>query len=133
MVQSRPLFRLFSSFPLDTTINLEKLIWFAWDSNPGRQDGRRRWIHVLWRHPQMVRFCFNIWLFPKWKLAQKLQQICPTFYRIIDKPSKICQICKILPKWRNFAKYGHTGCNQEHSLVSGSIIVQVVPSWTGLD
>ena len=26
-------------------INWKKHRWCAWDSNPGRQDGRRRWIH----------------------------------------------------------------------------------------
>ena len=51
--QSRRLFRLFSSFSnCDNNysfnfnnINWRKHKWFAWDSNQGPQDGRRRWNH----------------------------------------------------------------------------------------
>ena len=44
MGQFRPLFCLFSSFSHYNFNNtkLKKHIWWAWDSNPGPQDGRRR-------------------------------------------------------------------------------------------
>ena len=49
MGQSRPLFCLFSFFSHsnsnDKYIIWKKHRWCALDSNPGRLDGRRRWIH----------------------------------------------------------------------------------------
>ena len=51
IVQSRSLFRLFSSFyhsNIDYNFNntyWKKHRWCAWDSNPVPQDGRRRWNH----------------------------------------------------------------------------------------
>ena len=57
MGQSQPLFRLFSPFSQSNNnynigfsfnfnnINGRKRRWFAWDSNPGREDGRRRRNH----------------------------------------------------------------------------------------
>ena len=43
MGQSRALFVYFRLFNM--TKNDKKLRWCAWDSNPGRQDDRRRQIH----------------------------------------------------------------------------------------
>ena len=46
MGQYRPLFCLFSFFSrYNFNINWKKRRWCAWDSNPGPQDGRRRWNH----------------------------------------------------------------------------------------
>ena len=48
MGQSWPLFVYFRSFHIPiqmTNINWKKHRWCAWDSNPGRQNGRRRRIH----------------------------------------------------------------------------------------
>ena len=55
MGQSRPLFVYFRSFhtPIQmTNTNWKKHRWCAWDSNPGRQDGRRRRIHWAIAAPQ---------------------------------------------------------------------------------
>ena len=49
MGQSRPLFQFIFVFSiwynLNSNFNWKKRRWCAWDSNPGRQDGRRKWIH----------------------------------------------------------------------------------------
>ena len=49
MGQSRPLFLfifVFSTcYNLNSNLNWKKHRWCAWDLNPGRQDGRRKWIH----------------------------------------------------------------------------------------
>ena len=48
---SQPLFHLFSSFSHFNNnlnfnvINRRKQRWFAWDLNPGPQDGKRRWTY----------------------------------------------------------------------------------------
>ena len=47
--QSRPLllfiFVFSSCYNLNSNLNWFKHRWYAWDSNLGRQDGRRKWIH----------------------------------------------------------------------------------------
>ena len=46
MGQSRPLFVYFCSFLVTISTQIEKKHrWYAWDSNLGPQDGRRRRIH----------------------------------------------------------------------------------------
>ena len=54
---------------------------------------------------QMVPLLFNIWTSATMKISLIMYQIC----QIRNKLSKFCQrIQFFLPKWRNFAKSGHT-------------------------
>ena len=48
MDKIRPLFDYFRSFHMTNIaqiLQMKKHRWRAWDSNPGRQDGRHRQIH----------------------------------------------------------------------------------------
>ena len=61
-----------------------------------------RWLHYL----------FNIWPYAAMKLAQKhnkFASVCSKFCQIQNRPyNKLPKSFKISPKWRNFAKSGHT-------------------------
>ena len=68
MGQSRPLFLfIFVLFTFQfkwqiynlNNINWKKRRWCAWDSNPGRQDGRRRQIHWAIAAPLVTAFFHN--------------------------------------------------------------------------
>ena len=47
---------------------------------------------------------------------QNLPQLGLEFCQILNKPSKYWQNYKILPKWRNFAKRGHTAAHNSSRL-----------------
>ena len=64
MGQSWPLFPFIFVFSTchNSNLNWKKRRWCAWDSNPGRQDGRRKRIHWATAAPQtiiMIRWSFT--------------------------------------------------------------------------
>ena len=65
----------------------------------------------------------------------KFAKLCPKFPQILNIPSKNCPRLKILPKWRNVAKSGHTGCERSclqifyrHLVICNSQSLQDEPS-----
>ena len=72
MGQSRPLYLfIFVLFTFKFnwqiySLKLKKHRWCAWDSNPGRQDGRRRRIHWAMVAPLKVHICY--WLVKRTKI-----------------------------------------------------------------
>ena len=72
MCQSRPLYLfIFVLFTFKFnwqiySLKLKKHRWCAWDSNPGRQDGRRRRIHWAMVAPLKVHICY--WLVKRTKI-----------------------------------------------------------------
>ena len=67
----------------------------------------------------MVILFFKIWPFATMKISPIMPQICQS--RLTVLPSKILSIKnlpktrKLLPKWQNFAKSGHTGRDDKKS------------------
>ena len=54
MGQSRPLFLFIFIFSTCYNLNWKKRRWCAWESNPGRQDGRRKRIHSATATPPYI-------------------------------------------------------------------------------
>ena len=69
---------------------------------------RAPWLAV-W---QTIRKFFNIWPFAAVKIVPILSQICQSKLSILPNKKQTFKIlpktCNPLPKWRNFAKSGHT-------------------------
>ena len=65
---------------------------------------------------QMVGLFFIIWPFATMKISPIMSQICQSGLSILPntkKTFKNLQItCKLLQKWRNYSKSGHTGTEQ---------------------
>ena len=70
---------------------------------------------------QMVRLFFSIWPFATMKISPIRSQICQSRLSILlykkYKVKNWPNTCKLLPKWQNFAKSGHTGY-ESHNLVT---------------
>ena len=62
---------------------------------------------------QMVRLFFNIWPFATMKISPIMSQICQSQLSILPNNKwtvkTLSKTGKLLPKWRNFARSGHTG------------------------
>ena len=69
---------------------------------------------------QMVRLFFNIWPFATMKISPIMSQICQSKLSILPNKKvtfkNLPKTCKLLPKWRNFAKSGHTGGRAQSSV-----------------
>ena len=65
---------------------------------------------------QIVRFFFNIWPYATIKICPMVKQIRQSRLKILPNKKltvkKLPKTCKILPKWLNFAKSGHSVSNQ---------------------
>ena len=59
---------------------------------------------------QMVRLFYNIWPFAPMKISPTMSQICQSRLSILPNKKKTVKnlLNKLLPKWRNFVKSGHT-------------------------
>ena len=72
---------------------------------------------------QMARYLFNIWpdttmkIFPRHKIFSKLGSI---FYQILNKPTKTAKVFKILTKWLDFNKFGHTGQHANYATTTAT-------------
>ena len=67
---------------------------------------------------QMVRLFVNIWSLATMKMRPIMSQICQSKHSILRNKKYIKNLpktCEILPKWRNFAKSGHTGPSRTKS------------------
>ena len=62
----------------------------------------------------MARFFFIIWQFAAKKIYPMDKFICPSRHKTFPKN---CQNLIFLPKWRNFAKFGHTELSVVYSPV----------------
>ena len=66
---------------------------------------------------QMVRLFFIICPYATMKISQIMSQICQSRFQHFAKLETNSQIFakyfKLLPKWQNFAKSGHTGSSLE--------------------
>ena len=63
--------------------------------------------------PSVARLSFNIWPFGTLKISPTVSQICQSTRLSILPNDKytvnfLPKTCKLLPKWWNFAKFGHT-------------------------
>ena len=58
-------------------------------------------------------YVFNFGHLQQWKFTIMHTLCCQSWFKILPKttPTKIGSLVKNLPKWRNFAKFGHTDCN----------------------
>ena len=60
----------------------------------------------------MVRLFVNIWPFVANEISPIMSQIDPSRLNILPNNKytvkKLPETCKLWPKWRNFAKSGHT-------------------------
>ena len=59
MGEARPLFVYFRSFLTSkgqTNLTIIDKRWCAWESNPGQQDGRQRWLHWAMAAPMALRY-----------------------------------------------------------------------------
>ena len=54
------------------TIKIEKRGWWAWDSNPGRHDGRHRQIHWAIAAPAIISFMSQRWLWFGWDRSAQI-------------------------------------------------------------
>ena len=61
MGQSRPLFLFIFVVSICHNLNWKKRRWCAWDSNPGRQDGRRERIHWATAAPLCFELKHYLW------------------------------------------------------------------------
>ena len=72
---------------------------------------------TLGQSDQMVRIFYNIWPLAIMIISPIMSQICQSRLSILPNRKQtvknLPRTCKLLPKWRNFAKSGHTawGCD----------------------
>ena len=71
---------------------------------------------TLGQSDQMVRIFYNIWPLAIMIISPIMSHICQSRLSILPNRKQtvknLPRTCKLLPKWRNFAKSGHTGCRQ---------------------
>ena len=84
---SRPLFRYYSLY------------------DPSNFDQCDQMARLFKKYLAICNYLFNLTLMYS---ITFLPQIWSNFYQILNKPSKMSKTFKMLPKWRNFAKSGHT-------------------------
>ena len=58
--------------------------------------------------PSVARLSFNIWPFGTLKISPTVSQICQSTTNDKYTVKFLPKTCKLLPKWWNFAKFGHT-------------------------
>ena len=67
-------------------------------------------LHAVWPDGELIFQHLAIYFNETSTIAYKICHINLRFSHIVNKPSKkLPKTLKILPKWRNFAKSGHTG------------------------
>ena len=95
MGQSRPLFLfifVFSTrYNLNSNLNWKKHRWCAWESNPGRQDGRRKQIHWATAAPRETTFF----------MFRLIHQLLPSWSTCFFAVTLACQnnILHIFKEW----------------------------------